>query len=81
MKYLKSKFFKIYFIFIISKRLKNYDSWENTARKLMNLLSKVKDSEIFKKPVDPIDLGIPDYFNIVKDPMDFSTIKVNFIYI
>jgi hypothetical protein len=48
----------------------------------MNLLCKVKDSEIFHKPVDPVLLGIPDYFDIIKNPMDFFTIKVIiFLYI
>jgi hypothetical protein len=56
--------------------LKNYESWEKIAKKLMNILHKTKDSELFHKPVDPILLGIPDYFDIIKNPMDFSTIKV-----
>ncbi|XP_046501980.1 histone acetyltransferase p300 isoform X3 [Equus quagga] len=29
----------------------------------------------FRQPVDPQLLGIPDYFDIVKSPMDLSTIK------
>ncbi|KAJ1174143.1 hypothetical protein NDU88_005966 [Pleurodeles waltl] len=29
----------------------------------------------FRQPVDPQVLGIPDYFDIVKNPMDLSTIK------
>lgn len=29
----------------------------------------------FRQPVDPSSLGIPDYFNIVKRPMDMSTIN------
>ncbi|XP_072125314.1 CREB-binding protein [Mobula birostris] len=29
----------------------------------------------FRQPVDPSLLGIPDYFDIVKSPMDLSTIK------
>ncbi|XP_039629789.1 CREB-binding protein-like isoform X3 [Polypterus senegalus] len=29
----------------------------------------------FRQPVDPQFLGIPDYFDIVKNPMDLSTIK------
>jgi hypothetical protein len=41
----------------------------------MNSLWKFKDSEIFHKPVNPMELGIPDYFDIIKNPMDFSTIK------
>ncbi len=45
----------------------------------MNNLSKIKESEIFHKPVNPIELRIPDYFDIIKNPMDFSTIKVEYI--
>ncbi len=52
-----------------------YDNWERQAKKLMNLLWKIKESELFHKPVDPIELGIPDYFTVIKKPMDFSTIK------
>eukprot|EP00743_Colponemidia_sp_Colp-15_P003343 GILK01003612.1.p1 GENE.GILK01003612.1~~GILK01003612.1.p1 ORF type:complete len:533 (+),score=103.09 GILK01003612.1:127-1725(+) len=29
----------------------------------------------FKEPVDPIALGIPDYFEVIKRPMDFETIR------
>lgn len=29
----------------------------------------------FLKPVDPVELGIPDYFDKIKHPMDISTIK------
>ena len=55
------------------------ESWEKIAKKLMNTLCKTKDSELFHRPVDPTLLGIPDYFNIIKTPMDFSAIKVFFI--
>ena len=57
------------------KELLYYDSWEKQAKKLMNSLWKVKDADLFHKPVDPIELGIPDYLNVIKNPMDFSTIK------
>ncbi|KAI0986114.1 hypothetical protein GJ496_007518 [Pomphorhynchus laevis] len=33
------------------------------------------DSIPFRQPVDPILLNIPDYFEIIKRPMDLSTIK------
>lgn len=55
--------------------LKMHDSWEKIAKKLMNNLWKHKDAELFHKPVDPEELNIPDYFSIIKNPMDFSTIK------
>ncbi|XP_044018388.1 CREB-binding protein-like [Aphidius gifuensis] len=35
----------------------------------------IPESLPFRQPVDPQALGIPNYFNIVKKPMDLSTIK------
>lgn len=29
----------------------------------------------FMEPVDPIKLGIPDYFDVIKHPMDLSTVR------
>ena len=55
--------------------LKMHDSWEKLAKKLMNTLWRHKDADLFHKPVDPEELNIPDYFSIIKHPMDFSTIK------
>jgi ankyrin repeat protein len=52
-----------------------FETWEKQAKKLINMLWKVKGAYLFHKPVDPIELGIPDYFQIIKKPMDFSTIK------
>lgn len=51
------------------------ESWEKTAKRLLSSLWKFRDSSIFHQPVDPMELGIPNYFNIVKHPMDFSIIK------
>lgn len=33
------------------------------------------ESNPFRQPVDPQNLGIPDYFDIIKKPMDLSTVK------
>lgn len=33
------------------------------------------ESMPFRQPVDPKSLGIPDYFDIVRKPMDLSTIQ------
>lgn len=41
----------------------------------MKELWKHKDSWIFYEPVDPIKFNIPDYYNIIKDPMDLGTLK------
>ena len=57
------------------KSLLYFDSWEKQAKKLISMLWKVKGAYLFHKPVDPFELGIPDYFKVIKNPMDFSTIK------
>jgi hypothetical protein len=33
---------------------------------------------VFNTPVDPLALNIPDYFDVIKSPMDLGTIKVKF---
>ena len=43
----------------------------------MTNLAKHAQAWIFLEPVDPTKLGIPDYFDIIKHPMDFGTIKAN----
>uniref|UniRef100_A0A1A8FN11 histone acetyltransferase n=1 Tax=Nothobranchius korthausae TaxID=1143690 RepID=A0A1A8FN11_9TELE len=42
---------------------------------LESLYRQDPESFPFRQPVDPQLLGIPDYFDIVKNPMDLSTIK------
>lgn len=59
----------------VDKSLLFFESWEKQAKKLINILWKVKGAYLFHKPVDPDELGIPDYPKIIKNPMDFSTIK------
>ena len=44
-------------------------------RKVMPAIWAHKFTWPFKKPVDAIKLGIPDYHNIVKQPMDFGTVR------
>lgn len=41
----------------------------------MENIWKTKDSKLFHHPVDPIKLNIPEYNQVIKRPMDFSTIK------
>ena len=42
---------------------------------LETLYKQDPESLPFRQPVDPQALGIPDYFDIIKKPMDLSTIK------
>ncbi|KAF0990936.1 hypothetical protein HZS_1386, partial [Henneguya salminicola] len=41
---------------------------------ILNKLLRTADSVYFNQPVDPIKLCIPDYPEIIREPMDFSTI-------
>ncbi|CAM9793542.1 unnamed protein product, partial [Phaeothamnion confervicola] len=38
-------------------------------------LENMEFAFVFKEPVDPVKLGLPDYFDIVKKPMDLGTIR------
>ncbi|OTF78374.1 histone acetyltransferase-like protein [Euroglyphus maynei] len=67
----------------VSSNLKSPGSVSNSESKsdisksdLDNTLD-IPESMPFRQPVDPDVLQIPDYFNIIKHPMDLSTIKRN----
>lgn len=50
---------------------------EYAARKVNELLTKdvhTAYAYAFREPVDPVALGIPEYFTIIKRPMDLSTV-------
>jgi len=60
-----------------SKRIQNaiyIDTLEHCQRVLSQLM-RHKFSRPFSTPVDPVVEGIPDYFEIIKNPMDFGTIQ------
>jgi len=42
----------------------------------LQVMKNQKHGWVFNEPVDPIKLGIPDYFQIIKHPMDLGTVKV-----
>ena len=44
---------------------------------IMKMYNQEPEAIPFRTPVDPATLNIPDYFEIVKKPMDMSTIKRN----
>lgn len=49
-------------------------------RKCLKILASLKKHQFafpFIKPVDPIGLQVPDYFDIVKEPMDLGTVERN----
>lgn len=48
-----------------------------TALMVVRKIMKMEAAEPFNIPVDPVALGIPDYFDIVKKPMDLGTVCKN----
>ena len=47
------------------------------CREITRELSKQHLSIYFNEPVDAVKLGIPDYLDIIKEPMDFGTVARN----
>ena len=50
--------------------------WRKKARELLVTLNSKDFAILFSVPVDPVVLGIPTYFNVIKNPMDLGTVKV-----
>lgn len=48
---------------------------KSSLEPLLKSLGDRKDSYIFAKPVDPVELNIPTYHDIIKRPMDYSTLR------
>uniref|UniRef100_A0A0N5AVH6 Histone acetyltransferase n=1 Tax=Syphacia muris TaxID=451379 RepID=A0A0N5AVH6_9BILA len=44
---------------------------------VLEKMIELDESLPFRVPVDPVTLRIPDYFQIVKEPMDLSTLSKN----
>jgi hypothetical protein len=59
----------------VSEQAPIYDTWDKAAKRMLNTLWKQNQAWIFHEPVDPKKLNIPDYLDIIKQPMDFGTIK------
>ncbi|KAK8450336.1 hypothetical protein SEVIR_6G008500v4 [Setaria viridis] len=49
----------------------------SAALEAIKKVMKMDAAEPFNIPVDPVALGIPDYFDIIDTPMDFGTICKN----
>ena len=52
-----------------------YDSWDHVAKRIINQLMRMNQAKMFNEPVDAEKLGAADYHEVVKNPVDFSTIK------
>ncbi|VDL98160.1 unnamed protein product [Schistocephalus solidus] len=60
----------------------NWKNWsrEELLRHFLPLLAEIyndRNAEPFRDPVDPVALHIPDYPQVIKQPMDLATIRNN----
>ena len=49
--------------------------WMTAARQIVSDIFKKEDAWIFLRPVDPLKDQCPDYLTVIKNPMDFGTIR------
>lgn len=59
----------------VAKVNKNSNEGFKRCEMILNQLCSHKYSSPFLEPVDPVALQIPDYFSIVKEPMDMGTVR------
>lgn len=56
---------------------KNTEQELKAALEVIRKVMKMDAAEPFNVPVNPVALGIPDYFDVIDTPMDFGTICIN----
>ncbi|KAK8716974.1 hypothetical protein V6N13_044262 [Hibiscus sabdariffa] len=49
--------------------------WMKQCEDLLKRLMRHQYGWVFNEPVDVVKLNVPDYFNVIKHPMDLGTIK------
>lgn len=57
-----------------------YEDMEDTMKPCLKILQMLKSSKTswpFRDPVDPIAQGVPNYLEMIKEPMDLSTVESN----
>lgn len=62
----------------LSQHAKEEGTTVLVTKTMLPLVTSLIDHEfawVFKDPVDPIELGLPDYFEVIRTPMDLNLIK------
>ena len=52
-----------------------FDCWDKAAKSFIDNLWKCGDAKMFHNPVNPKLQNIPNYSKLIKEPMDFATIR------
>jgi E1A/CREB-binding protein len=45
------------------------------CHEILKTLQMHQHAWVFNTPVDPVELGLPDYFQVIKNPMDLGTVR------
>ncbi|KAL6494481.1 hypothetical protein OROGR_031281 [Orobanche gracilis] len=61
----------------LNQESRNNEQELKTALEVIRKVMKMEAAEPFNAPVNPVALGIPDYFDVIDTPMDFGTICIN----
>ena len=48
---------------------------KSSCLEVLKVLQGHQHGWVFNSPVDPVELGLPDYFEVIKQPMDLGTIR------
>lgn len=48
---------------------------KTTCLDVLKTMQSHQHGWVFNSPVDPVELGLPDYFEVIKKPMDLGTIR------
>lgn len=62
---------------VAEQRLRYNKKELEASLEVIKKVMKMDAAEPFNVPVNPIELGIPDYFDIIDTPMDFGTVRSN----
>ncbi|XP_073023519.1 transcription factor GTE10-like isoform X1 [Primulina eburnea] len=57
----------------------NFDVLTKQCEALLKNVMKQKNAWIFNKPVDIVESNIPDYYSVIKYPMDLGTVKMKLL--
>eukprot|EP00967_Tisochrysis_lutea_P099367 scaffold147569_cov29-Tisochrysis_lutea.AAC.1 len=52
-------------------------SWQTQCAQVLKSLMSGKAAAPFLAPVDPVQLNLPDYFQVIKQPMDLGALKLH----
>lgn len=60
---------------VVKQQVEVPDSWVQKGTRVLDSINKQKFSQWFREPVRPTATFVPDYFSIVKAPMDLGTAR------